>query len=207
MTLWPTLVHQKQELRNSNPSIDRLTLLQQTSKVKDAVDNIGVKLDCLIKSDELMEYIPATCLSTVVSEMLKFKDQMAAVLLCYHAMYSIIVHHILLSLSSDPFDKQDLGCNIPRLSRRIWMLVDHGRRNKPLGLPMLPAALLMTVESANWKTQEQIIDIMNELDSCQRLRCESWTRGNLINRAKFYRGDSTVCLSDRDLSFDRYNNT
>jgi hypothetical protein len=205
MTLWPTLVRQKQELCETNTSIDRLTLMQKTQKVKEAVDKIGIKLDCLIKSDGLIEYIPATCLSTVVSEMFKFKDQMAAVLLCYHAMYSIIVHHILLSLSSDPFDKLDLGCNIPRLSRQIWMLVDHGRRNKPLGLPMLPAALLMTVESANWNAQEQIIDIMNELDSCQRLRCESWTRGKLINRAMFYRGDSTVCLSDRDLSFDLYN--
>ncbi|KIM93552.1 hypothetical protein OIDMADRAFT_184715 [Oidiodendron maius Zn] len=192
MTLWPALVREKQYYFESDQYVDPFALIQKTEQVKAAVDEIGRDLDALIESDMLIRHIPATCLSDLVSEMFEFKDRMAAVLLCYHAMYSITVYQILVSLSADPFHEPELKHEILRLSRRIWMLVEHGLKNKPLGLPMLPAALLTTADSADWEAQDQIIEIMNEFDSCQRLKCDTWTRQKLMWRAMFYRGDGSV---------------
>jgi hypothetical protein len=189
MTLWPTLVHGKLALRDGNPSVNRFTLIQKAQQAKQAMDSISVDLDALIERHELVKCIPATCLSDLVSEMFEFKDPMAAVVMCYHATFSIAVDQILLSLDDTDFEKARLKYRIEFLSRRIWMLVEHGLQNKPVGLPILQSSLFMTVDLALCQAQEQIIAIMNELDSAQRSDSGCWTREKIIYRARLFRGD------------------
>ena len=61
-------------------------------------------------------------------------------------------HHfyqILLSLTdNDQLYQSELESEIPSLSRRIWMLVEHGHHYQPLGQQILSVDLVVTLESA-----------------------------------------------------------
>jgi hypothetical protein len=192
MVLWPALVSRKIDLRNSDAIDDHLSLLDEAQQVRGAIDDIGRELEEIIQEGDAIKYIPAARLFDLVAETFQFREHMAALLLCYHAMYSIAIYGILLSLGVNCFDESELRHDINYLSQRIWMLIEYGQQNKPLGLPMLQSALFMTIESVDWDTQARIIDIMNELDSAQRLRPEPWTRERLIYHAMVCRGDCTA---------------
>ena len=190
--MWPNLVREKLDFCEGNPRIDPIALVEKAHQVKVAMLEIGLKLDALIKKHKLARPIPPTCLFSLVPEMLEFQDPMAALLLCYHAMYSIISSQILSSLINNPLYESELKGEALHQSQRIWMLVEHGRQNKPLGLPILQAALIMTIEWADWEAQEEVIVIMNELDSSIKSSREGWTRERLIYKAMLFRGDRAV---------------
>jgi hypothetical protein len=192
MTIWPNLVREKLDFCEGNPRIDLTALVEKAHRVKVAMLEIGLELDALIKKHKLARPIPPTCLFSLVSEMLEFQDPMAALLLCYHAMYSIIISQIISSLINNPLYESELKGETLHQSERIWMLVEHGRQNKPLGLPILQAALIMTTAWADWEAQEEIIAIMNELDSSMKSSREGWTREKLIYKAMVFRGDRAV---------------
>lgn len=191
MTVWPTLLREKVALSEGDLTIDLLVLLERAHKVKVALYEIGLELDALIKTHQLSRPIAPTCLSALVSEMHEFKDTMTALLLCYHAMYSIIILRIISSLVDSLSYQVQLELEIFHLCKRIWMLVEHGLQTLPLGLPILQCGLMMTVESADWEAQGQIVEIMNKLERFREPGRNSWTREVLIYKAMVYRGDRT----------------
>jgi hypothetical protein len=191
MAIWPNLVREKLDFYG-NPRIDLTALAEKAHRVKVAMLEIDLELHALIKKHKLARPIPPTCLFSLVSEMLEFQDPMAALLLCYHAMYSIIISQIISSLINNSLYESELKGETLHQSERIWMLVEHGRQNKPLGLPILQTALIMTTAWADWEAQEEIIAIMNELDSSRKSSSEGWTREKLIYKAMGFRGDRAV---------------
>ncbi len=189
MTVWPNLVREKLHFYKGDPRVDPVTIVQKAYQVKGAMLEIGLKLDALIEEYDLARPVPPTCLFSLVPEMLEFKDPMAALILCYHATFSIIISQILSSLVNNTISESELEGEILHQSKRIWMLVEHGRQNKPLGLPILQTALILTTEWANREAQKEIIAIMNELDSSMKSSREGWTREKLIYKAMVFRGD------------------
>ena len=193
MRLWSTLVRERLDLSEGDPDMTRknsFTLLKRANQVKTRLYEIGLELDALVKDNNLVTHIPSMCLTDLVLEMLELRDSTVAVVLCYHAMYSIIVHRILWSIiNDDSFYKSELEFEILCLSRKIWELVEHGRRYQPLGLPILSVALSMTLESVSWEAQNEITTLVNELESVQGLKSASWTTEKLIHLAMVYRGD------------------
>lgn len=74
--------------------------------------------------------------------------------------------------SKEPEDFRD---RILFQCQRIWMLLDYSCSSKPLGLPMMTAALLFTYGSAkDAAAQRDIIAALNELD-CGRLGNTPWS--------------------------------
>lgn len=189
MTLWPTLLCEKRAILCNGGRTTSLTVfLKGAREVKNTMDDLGQELDTLIKAHRLCQYIQSTCLFDMVSEMYKMDDTTVGMVLCYHAMYSIVVLRVIWSLA-DPFDQLILEAEILHLCKRVWMLIEHGRQCMPLGLPILQSALMMTIESVNWETQDRIIEIINELERFRERGRNTWTREGLINKAMFYRGD------------------
>lgn len=182
------LIREKLQFYESDCDTDIASLIHRAREVKRTIDQIGRELDVLIEECGFMYRAHSIHLTNLVFEMFHFNEPMAAILMCYHAIYSIVIYRIFLSLEPDTFN--DLRSEIRRLSSRIWMLTDYGCETKPLGLPMLQAALLMTVDAMDWDSQEQLISVMNELDYCHRSKAGLWTREKLISRAMVLRGDS-----------------
>ncbi|KAJ5439713.1 uncharacterized protein N7458_010711 [Penicillium daleae] len=170
MTHWPTLLCEKRAILCNDGRTTSLTVfLKGAREVKKAMDDLGQELDTLIKAHRLCQYIQSTCLFDMVSEMYKMDDTTVGMVLCYHAMYSIVVLRVIWSLA-DPFDQLILEAEILHLCKRVWMLIEHG-------------------QSVNWETQDRIIEIINELERFRERGRNTWTREGLINKAMFYRGD------------------
>lgn len=68
------------------------------------------------------------------------------------------------------------------------MLIEHSRRHKPLGLPVMPAALVFTLESAvdDPDLKRNILDALVELGNFQLLEN---TQERLVNIARSMRGE------------------
>lgn len=148
MVLWPTLIREKLDLRDTDWSKKRCSrsTFKRLCQIKSRLHETGQELDVLIDEQRLISYIPSTCLTNLVGEMYCLLDPSLAVPLCYHAMYSIIVLRIMIFIvDNKTFDHSALELEILGLSKRIWMLVDHGRRYQPLGVPILSFSLSLTL--------------------------------------------------------------
>jgi hypothetical protein len=140
--------------------------------------------------------------------MFQVKDTMAALAICHYAMITIIVCRILLWLQQQTSyihilttisycktggkEATELQTEILSQCRRIWMLIEHSRRNRPLGLPVMPAALMFTFESAvdDPDLKQNILDALVELGSFQMLENGTWGEERLVNIARSMRGES-----------------
>ncbi|KAJ5832498.1 hypothetical protein N7474_000809 [Penicillium riverlandense] len=192
MTLWPTLLHEKKStLYDGDLVINLSSLIDTAQRVQTAMYDIGLDLDTLIETRRVCRTIPSTCLSDLVTEMYEVDDTMVGVVLCYHAMYSIVVLRIIWSVT-DVLHRIVLEFDIFHLCKRVWMLIEHGRQCMPLGLPILQTALMMTMESVDWDAQERIVNITNELDRFHEPGRITWTRAALIKKAMVYRGDCAI---------------
>jgi len=196
MLLWPNLVRKKLDLYKVDTGVKSsasLHLLTMVHEIKARLGEIGVELDALAKGHDLVRHIPSTCLTDLVDEMFQIQSPMAALAFCYHAMYSIIVSRILLSLvHNDPFYQFELEIEISGLSRGIWVLVEYGRCYQPLGLPILSISLALTLESVSRKAQQEITMLVNELESARESSAGSWTTEQLVHQAMVYRGECSA---------------
>ncbi|KAH8694028.1 hypothetical protein BGW36DRAFT_384198 [Talaromyces proteolyticus] len=191
MSTWPTLIREKLEHKEGKPTL--ISLLGRIYHLRKELHDICIELDTLIYEENLVSRTVSTCVPGLVDEMFQIQDPTVALALCYHAMYSIIVLRILWSLAdNDALCQSELEIEILGLSQRIWMLIDHGRRYKPLGLPILSVSLALTLESVNWEEREQITALVNNLESSEGLLYASWTSETLINQVRVYRGDRLV---------------
>lgn len=192
MTIWPTLLHLKRSaLYDGDLPTNLSSLLDTAQIVQTAMYDIGHDLDKLIKARRICRIIPSTDLSDLVTEMYEMDDTMVGVVLCYHAMYSIVVLRIIWSVT-DVLYRIVLESDILHLCKRVWMLIEHGRQCMPFGLPILQTALMMTMESADWGAQESIVEITNELDRFHEPGWSTWSRAALIKKAMVYRGDCAI---------------
>lgn len=192
MVSWSALIREKLDLRDTEVSKERssIYIFKRLCQTKSRLYEIGQELDAFIDGNRVISHIPSTCLTNLVEEMYCLLNPSLAVPLCYHAMYSIIVLRIMISVASNnAFNHSELEFEILSLSKRIWMLVDHGRRYKPLGVPVLSFALSLTMESVEWEAQKEITAIVNGLETPQGGKGECWTTEKLIQQVKFFRGD------------------
>lgn len=190
MVLWSTLIREKLDLGDTDVSKERssISIFKRLCQTKSRLHKIGQELDAFIDEHHLISYIPSTCLKNLVGEMCCLLDPSLAVPLCYHAMYSIIVLRIMISVTdNNAFNHSELELEILSLSKKIWMLVDHGRRYKPLGVPVLSFSLSLTMESVEWEAQKEITALVNGLETPEGAKRESWTTEKLIQQVKFFR--------------------
>ncbi|KAH8812699.1 hypothetical protein F5884DRAFT_315355 [Xylogone sp. PMI_703] len=201
MSVWPSLLRRKTVLRKGtsiDPVADLSTLWNASHKVKNVMHVIGEDLDALIEDRDMARVVPSISLLALVDKVYEFDENMPALLLCYQAMYSIVVLRIIWSVTVDPDYLEELESELLYYSKRIWMLVDHGRRFRPLGIPILYTALVLTLESADEEVHECITQLVNELNgSFNDLEVGSWTTEKLIYKAMLYRGDFIIPPSPR----------
>ncbi|KAI1385700.1 uncharacterized protein F4822DRAFT_351614 [Hypoxylon trugodes] len=168
MTLWPTLVRENSALRKGDLTIDREVALEKCLHVLEELSHIGCEVDDLLDSEKFIKVKPTTNKLDFVPMMFDVKDRLAAMLVAHYAMYSVIVHRLVLSHLRVLRRRHDTGLmeqELLRQCRRIWMLTEYSLAYKPMGLPIMSAILLLTYDLAEGPAaQDRIIGIVHELD-------------------------------------------
>ncbi|KAJ5273736.1 hypothetical protein N7478_008861 [Penicillium angulare] len=165
MTLWPALVRMRSILTFSD-IMDTVELSQKAYQAVEELELIDQELSSFIQGKELLREVPSSQLNDTLPTMFEVKETMAAMAICHHAILSIIVRRILISvITTTPEEAVQPECDIFRYSHRVWMLIEHRRLHKPLGLPAMQAALIFTFESArDQRTKERMLESLDDLD-------------------------------------------
>ena len=78
-----------------------------------------------------------------------------------------------------------LESDIHQQCHRVWMLIEHSKLHKPLGLPAMQAALIFTYEWAHdWVTKQKILETLNDLDSFRKKEDELWEEDEVLYIAR-----------------------
>ncbi|KAI0830995.1 hypothetical protein F5Y06DRAFT_301744 [Hypoxylon sp. FL0890] len=170
MTLWPTVAREKSLLLQGDGTVDTNTALERGILVLTELSRIGNDVDELLTNGKSISVKPSTSQGGLVPVIFNVKDKLVTLLACHYAMYSIVTHRIVLSQLQATGDKwQDqkvLKAELMRQCRHIWIPLDYSRPLKPLGLPIMPPALMFTLDLAEGPVaQEEVVEAMNELDS------------------------------------------
>ncbi|KAH8124961.1 hypothetical protein ACSS6W_005203 [Trichoderma asperelloides] len=178
MTIWPTLARENFQIRAGDSAVNPLIPLRRARDVLNKLSRIDHDMGGIIFRQSKITTKPSATTDGLVQMMFEVEDPLAAMLLCHLATFSIIVHRIALSIMQNTTcENEELGGFEGRIlyqSRRIWMLLDYSRSNKPLGLPIMTAALLFTYEPAkDPATRRAIVAALNDLD-CGRLGSMPW---------------------------------
>lgn len=194
MALWPSLVHDNCKLREGSLTIDPSVLSHNASHVLEELQSIDQDLKRIIDEQDLLIIVPSRRLDDPLPVMYEVKETMAAMAICHYAIFSIAVNQILLSLhAADSVETSQIEAEILNQCHRVWMLIEHSRLNKPLGLPVMQAALIFTLESAqDTNTRRNIISAMNDLDSFRTLTNGSWKEAQMIYIARSLRGECST---------------
>lgn len=190
--------------------IDHLILLyKRACTVLEGLKYINHDLGKVIQDQKLITTVPSSRPNDPLPLMFQVKDTMAALAICHYAMITIVVCRILvwvleevpyihlLATSTIPYCETEekniaeLQTEITSQCHRIWMLIEHSRRQKPLGLPVMQAALSFTFESAidEPDLKQNILDAMNELGAFQVFDNGPWREEQLVNIARSMRGE------------------
>jgi hypothetical protein len=191
MTLWPTLARARSMLI-SGDIMDTVGLSQKAYQALEGLEYIDRDLSGLIHSKELLKEISSSQPSDPLPTMFEVRETMAAMAVCHHAIFSIIVRRILISLiTTTPEETVQLESDIFRYSHRVWMLIEHSRLHKPLGLPAMQAALIFTFESAqDPKTKERILESLDDLDSLRMREGRMWKESEVLYAARSLMGSA-----------------
>ncbi|RFU23899.1 hypothetical protein B7463_g12441, partial [Scytalidium lignicola] len=194
MTLWPDLVCDYSEFYRGNLAIDSYKLYMEVRRVLDKLENINREFEDIVNTQDLLRIVPSCNSNGLVTVMFEVYNTMAAMFVCHYAVFSIIAHRILQSLClGGPLETLQCEAEILNQCRRVWMLIEHSRRNKPLGLPVMQAALIFTFESAtDCKAKESIVATMNDLDSLRVLGNGPWKGEQLTRISQSLRGECPV---------------
>lgn len=193
MTYLPKLARENFELRRGNPAVSTNEVLERARNVLVELSNIGYAMDKLLHSKNLITITQSNGHDDPVSTMFEVKDNLVAMLMCHHAMYSIIILRTILSLLRREIHEQKESSQIEEeilcQCRRAWMLIDYSRSNKPLGLPIMQSTLLFTYDCVTHQaTQRRILATMNELDGV-RIGNRSWQGERVSYIAKIFLGE------------------
>ena len=186
MALWPTLVRANSILLLGGASIEPVVLSQKAYEVLGELQQINQELNKLIYGQGLLREIPSQQVNDALPTMFKVKETMAAMAVCHYAIFRIVVCRILVSLSTTtPEETLGLESDILQQCHRVWMLIEHSRLHKPLGLPAMQAALIFTYESAHdWNTKQNILETLNDLDSFRKKEDELWEEDEVLYIAR-----------------------
>lgn len=179
MTLWPTLVRANSQVQKGDPAADADTLLTTTRHVLEQLSLLDCDMNKVIWRQSKLSPASSSNPNGLVPIKLQVEDPLAAMMLCYFASYSIVANRIALStmkkLACNRGVVEDFEHRIQHQCRRIWMLLEYSCSNKPLGLPIMPAALLVTYEPAKDPTaRRRVLTALNELQ-CGRFGSTPWT--------------------------------
>jgi hypothetical protein len=196
MTLWPTLVYENSKLRDGDGDLtaNYQSLSMTARNVLTELQSIDQDLERLLHEKNLVSIVPSCRPSDPLPLMFEVKDTMAALAICHYAIFSIVVYRILLSLPvCETVEALQFEAEILNQCHRVWMLIEHSRRNRPLGLPVMQAALVFTFESANnLETRENILTALNELDGPRISANGPWRGEQLTHIARSLRGEHPV---------------
>lgn len=209
MACWPTLVREYAELREgqcSGDQVEYLLLYKRGCTVLEGLKYINHDLGSVIKDQNLITTAPSSRPNDPLPLMFQVKDTMAALAICHYAMVTIVVCRILiwllqetqyafLSTTTTTHHKTaELQTEIITQCHRVWMLIEHGRRHKPLGLPIMPAALAFTLESAvdEPDLKRNVLEALGELGEAHVLQNGAWREEQVINIARAMRGEGPV---------------
>lgn len=178
MTVWPTLARENFQIRAGDSAVNPLIPLRRARDVLNKLSRIDHDMGGIIFRQSKITTKPSATTDGLVQMTFEVEDPLAAMLLCHLATFSIIVHRIALSIMQNAAcENEELGGFEDRIlyqSRRIWMLLDYSRSNKPLGLPIMTVALLFTYEPAkDLAARRAIVAALNDLD-CGRLGNMPW---------------------------------
>jgi hypothetical protein len=194
MTLWPSLVLQSTKVHQSSLGVDDPeVVIQKTVGVMNELSTLDDDMNDLFWRQGTLTSKPREAGSLLTSVKLEVTDPGAAALLCHVSMYSVVVCRILLALVQNR-TQHHVAVDLLRKqmvheSRRIWMLLDYARANKPLGLVMMPAALCLTYSAApDAVSRQRILELLDELDSART--CSSgWDENRVVAVEKFLLGE------------------
>ena len=194
MTLWPGFVCEYSELYRGNLGIDRYELYTRVRGVLDELETLNQEFDDIVDEQDLMCIVQSCISNNLVTVMFEVHDTMAAMFVCHQAIFTIVSQRILLSIGlCGSIETFQCEAKILHQCQRVWMLIEHSRRHKPLGLPVMQAALIFTFESApDLKARQSIIAAMNDLDSYRVLGKGAWTGEQLEYIARSLRGECPV---------------
>ncbi|KAH8691474.1 hypothetical protein BGW36DRAFT_388390 [Talaromyces proteolyticus] len=197
MTRWPTLVREYSMLREGGGDVvfNHLSVSKKAYAVLDELKYINDDWEHVIDDQDLLRSAPSYRPNDPLPLMFEVKDTMAALAICHYAMFSIIVCRILLSLqimSCETGETVQLQAGIVNQCHRIWMLIDHSLCHKPLGLPVMQGALILTFETAvddDLNMKRYILDALNELDAYRVLAKGPWKENQVVYIARSLRGE------------------
>lgn len=208
MTCCPTLVCEYAPLWNGQTlcdgEINRLTLYTSACTVLEALIYINHDLDKIIHDQKLIITVPSSRPDDLPL-MFQVHDTMAALAICHCAMITIVVLRIMLWLlqtqsqmlqSIIPCKKTfkrtaELQTEVMNQCHRVWMLIEHSRCTKPLGLPVMQAALVFTFEATAEDTsmRQNVLNALNEVSNGE------WSEQRVEHVARSMRGECSMFLS------------
>ncbi|KAL6884422.1 hypothetical protein GGI43DRAFT_419535 [Trichoderma evansii] len=170
MTIWPTLAKENFQIRAGDSAVNPLMALKRARYVLRKLSRIDHDMGEIIFRQGKITTKPPQATDGLVKMMFEVEDTLAAMLLCHFATFSIIIHRIALSIMQRMIcENEELEGFEDRIlyqCRRIWMLLDYSRSNKPLGLPIMTPALLFTYEpTKDPAARREIVAALNDLDS------------------------------------------
>jgi hypothetical protein len=123
--------------------------------------------------------------------MFEVHDTIAAMFVCHEAIFTIVAYRILQYMSlCGPIETLECEAKILHKCQRVWMLIEHSQCHKPLGLPVMQAALIFTIESAtDPEARQSIVAAMNDLSSFQVLTQGPWKGEQLACISRSLRGE------------------
>lgn len=209
MTFWPTLVCEYAKLWNGQARYDGeisyLTLYTSACTVLEALKYINHDLDKIIHEQKLIITVPSSRPDDLLPLMFQVHDSMAALAICHCAMITIVVLRIMLWLlqtksqmlrsiipSKTTFNRTaELKAEIMNQCHRVWMLIEHSRCTKPLGLPVMQAALVFTFEATAEDTsmRQNVLNALNDMSNGE------WSEQRVEHVARSMRGECSMFLS------------
>jgi hypothetical protein len=194
MTLWPSFVCDYSELYCGKQGFDSSGLYTKVWRVLENLEGLNEEFAKIVSNKGLLSIVPSNTPNSLVPVMFEVHDTMAAMFVCHQAIFAIVTQRILQSLlpvgSVEAFECEE---RILSECRRVWMLIEYSRCNKPLGMPAMQAALIFTVESAaDGKAKKSIVEAMNDLDSFRVLSSGPWEGEQLEYISRSWRGECPV---------------
>lgn len=146
---------------------DCAALLQEIDNISKEVDKIGSAVQKLIDDKNLVSTRPSQFCENHVSESYHFLDPLVCQVITYHAQAAVAFKSMLRYLTTDSEGQEDLRYEILGYSRRIWMMYDYAKLNKPFAASWVSLALTLTIDLADRDMQHWITNAANDINAAE----------------------------------------
>ena len=160
--LWPTHIKQVRAYRRTPNALDRVTILQRLNTSRAILAEIDECVrECLENGS--IEVKPSPFDDKIVPIVYAFNKHECVALLIYHAVATIVFNRMVTILDTSPALQKKLDAQNRVLGQRIWMSLDHAKRELPLGGQVVSLGLTLSISCAPPELHSWIVDGVNAL--------------------------------------------